>query len=84
MCVRVVETDSFSGNSLSTARAESMFEEPNGNNMMNVKLSSNCPSMASSPSADDISQSLSASEYTDADESMSAPTEFLAEVRCVF
>lgn len=55
-----------------------MIDEPNGN----VKLTSNSSviAIASSPSTDDLSQSLSASEYTDADESMSAPTEFLAEV----
>lgn len=59
-----------------------MIEEPNGNGVANMKLS---PSAAipitSSPSNDDLSQSLSTSEYTDADDSMSAPTEYLAEVR---
>lgn len=58
-----------------------MIEEPNGNNPVNVKLSSSSViPIASSTSNDDLSQSLSASEYTDADESMSAPTEYLAEV----
>lgn len=58
-----------------------MIEEPNGNNTVNVKLSSSSViPIASSTSNDDLSQSLSASEYTDADESMSAPTEYLAEV----
>lgn len=58
-----------------------MIEEPNGNNAVNVKLTSNSViPIASSTSNDDLSQSLSASEYTDADESMSAPTEYLAEV----
>lgn len=58
-----------------------MIEEPNGNNSVNVKLSSGSSlPIASSPSNDDLSQSLSVSEYTDADESMSAPTEYLAEV----
>lgn len=58
-----------------------MIEEPNGNNTVNVRLSSSSViPIASSTSNDDLSQSLSASEYTDADESMSAPTEYLAEV----
>lgn len=58
-----------------------MIEEPNGNNSVNVKLtSSSVIPIASSTSNDDLSQSLSVSEYTDADESMSAPTEYLAEV----
>lgn len=53
-----------------------MIEESNGNNLLNVNNA-----LAASPSNDDLSsQSLSISEYTDADESMSAPTEFLAEV----
>lgn len=54
-----------------------MIEEPNGNNSVNVKLttSSVIPTIATSTSNDD----LSISEYTDADESMSAPTEYLAE-----
>lgn len=58
-----------------------MIEEPNGNSMINMKLgtSTSIP-ITSSTSNDDLSQSLSASEYTDADESMSAPTEYLAEV----
>lgn len=56
-----------------------MIEESNGNNLLNVNNA-----LVASPSNDDLSsQSLSISEYTDADESMSAPTEFLAEV-CVF
>lgn len=60
-----------------------MIDEPNGNNVLNVKLTSNSSviPITSSQSTDDLSQSLSASEYTDADESMSAPTEFLAEVK---
>lgn len=58
-----------------------MIEEPNGNNSVNIKLSaSSVIPIASSTSNDDLSQSLSISEYTDADESMSAPTEYLAEV----
>lgn len=58
-----------------------MIEEPNGNNSVNVKLTaSSVIPIASSTSNDDLSQSLSVSEYTDADESMSAPTEYLAEV----
>lgn len=61
-----------------------MIEEPNGNGVINPKRSNNnataATSLPTSPSADDLSQSLSLSEYTDADESMSAPTEFLAEV----
>lgn len=56
-----------------------MIEEPNGNSTGNVKLSASSV-IASSTSNDDLSQSLSVSEYTDADESMSAPTEYLAEV----
>lgn len=56
-----------------------MIEEQNGNNPINVKLSSSTVvPIASSPSNDDLS--LSNSEYTDADE-MSAPTEYLAEVK---
>lgn len=55
-----------------------MIEEQNGNNPINVKLSSSMVvPIASSLSNDDLS--LSTSEYTDADE-MSAPTEYLAEV----
>lgn len=55
-----------------------MIEEQNGNNPINVKLSSSTVvPIASSQSNDDLS--LSTSEYTDADE-MSAPTEYLAEV----
>lgn len=61
-----------------------MIEEPNGNGVLNPKRSNNNATTAialpTSPSTDDLSQSLSLSEYTDADESMSAPTEFLAEV----
>lgn len=59
-----------------------MIEEPNGNGLINPKRPNNnaATSMPTSPSNDDLSQSLSLSEYTDADESMSAPTEFLAEV----
>lgn len=58
-----------------------MIEETNGNSTVNVKLSSSSViPIASSTSNDDLSQSLSVSEYTDADESMSAPTEYLAEV----
>lgn len=58
-----------------------MIEETNGNSTVNVRLSSSSViPIASSTSNDDLSQSLSVSEYTDADESMSAPTEYLAEV----
>lgn len=58
-----------------------MIDEPNGNNSVNIKISaSSVIPIASSTSNDDLSQSLSISEYTDADESMSAPTEYLAEV----
>lgn len=57
-----------------------MIEETNGNNTINVKVSPNSViSIATSASNDDLSLE-SASEYTDADESMSAPTEYLAEV----
>lgn len=57
-----------------------MIEETNGNNTINVKVSPNSViPIASSASNDDLSLE-SASEYTDADESMSAPTEYLAEV----
>lgn len=57
-----------------------MIEETNGNNTINVKVSPNSVMpIASSASNDDLSLE-SASEYTDADESMSAPTEYLAEV----
>lgn len=59
-----------------------MIEEQNGNNPINVKLSSSTVvPIASSQSNDDLS--LSTSEYTDADE-MSAPTEYLAEVSSKF
>lgn len=58
-----------------------MIEEPNGNGVVNMKLSPSATiPIAASPSNDDLSQSLSTSEYTDADDSMSAPTEYLAEV----
>lgn len=57
-----------------------MIEETNGNNTINVKVSPNSViPIVSSASNDDLSLE-SASEYTDADESMSAPTEYLAEV----
>lgn len=55
-----------------------MIEESNGNNLVIGKSTNS--ELVASPSTDDLSQSLSISEYTDADESMSAPTEFLAEV----
>lgn len=59
-----------------------MIEEPNGNGIVNMKLSPSASiPITTSPSNDDLSQSLSTSEYTDADDSMSAPTEYLAEVR---
>lgn len=58
-----------------------MIDEPNGNGIVNMKLSPSATiPIASSTSNDDLSQSLSISEYTDADDSMSAPTEYLAEV----
>lgn len=59
-----------------------MIEEPNGNGPINQRRpnSNATSSIPTSPSNDDLSTSLSISEYTDADESMSAPTEFLAEV----
>lgn len=53
-----------------------MIDEPNGNNLLKPKHSNG---LASSFSNDDMSQSQSISEYTDANESMSCPTEFLAE-----
>lgn len=57
-----------------------MIEESNGNGFSaGMSSGGNNPSIKSSQSIDDLSQSLSISEYTDADESMSAPTEFLAE-----
>lgn len=52
-----------------------MIDEPNGNNLLKHPNG-----LASSFSNDDMSQSQSISEYTDANESMSCPTEFLAEV----
>lgn len=57
-----------------------MIDEPNGNNLLKPKHSNG---LASSFSNDDMSQSQSQSisEYTDANESMSCPTEFLAEVK---
>lgn len=54
-----------------------MIDEPNGNNLLKPKHSNG---LVSSFSNDDMSQSQSISEYTDANESMSCPTEFLAEV----
>lgn len=60
------------------------IEETNGNSTINVKISpSSVVSIPSSTSNDDLSLSQSASEYTDADESMSAPTEYLAEVSTI-
>lgn len=57
-----------------------MIEESNGNGLLaGMSSGGNNSSLVSSQSIDDLSQSLSISEYTDADESMSAPTEFLAE-----
>ncbi|KAG4068416.1 hypothetical protein HA402_007936 [Bradysia odoriphaga] len=55
-----------------------MIDEPNGNNLLMPKHPNG---LASSFSNDDMSQSQSQSisEYTDANESMSCPTEFLAE-----
>lgn len=57
-----------------------MIEEPNGNGVINPKrpITTTTSPLPGSQSNDDLSLSLS--EYTDADESMSAPTEFLAEV----
>lgn len=58
-----------------------MIEEPNGNGIVNMKVSPSATiPITSSLSNDDLSQSISTSEYTDADDSMSAPTEYLAEV----
>lgn len=54
------------------------MDDTNGNGLLLVRPSSNSSALLSSLSTEDLSQSLS--EYTDADESMSAPTEFLAEV----
>lgn len=54
-----------------------IIDESNGNGLLNVLPSTN-NALVPSHSNEDLSQSLS--EYTDADESMSAPTEFLAEV----
>lgn len=56
-----------------------MIDEPNGNNLIKPKHSNG---LVPSFSNDDMSQSQSQSisEYTDANESMSCPTEFLAEV----
>jgi len=55
----------------------------NNINIMNgaaaVAAAAAAATLPTSASSEDLSQSLS--EYTDADESMSAPTEFLAEVR---
>lgn len=54
----------------------------NINNIMNgaaaVAAAAAAATLPTSASSEDLSQSLS--EYTDADESISAPTEFLAEV----
>lgn len=49
-----------------------MATEDNGNNIVNPE---GCLLKPNSSSNEDLS------EYTDADESISAPTEFLAEVR---
>lgn len=61
------------------------MDESNGNGLFSIISSKTSPSnggssiqLPTSMSNDDLSQSLS--EYTDADESISAPTEFLAEV----
>lgn len=75
-----------------------MIDEPNGNDVISprrtttattsaINTNAATASIPASYSNDDLSLSLS--EYTDADESMSAPTEFLAEVLntrffCVF
>lgn len=62
-----------------------MIEEANGNNTINIKISPHSViPIAASTSNDDLSLSQSVSEYTDADESMSAPTEYLAEVSVNF
>lgn len=59
-----------------------LMDDSNGNGLFAKKISStngaSSIQLPSSMSSDDLSQSLS--EYTDADESISAPTEFLAEV----
>lgn len=61
------------------------MDESNGNDLLSIlasKTASNAAGNITTPtlkSNDDSSQSLS--EYTDADESISAPTEFLAEVK---
>lgn len=62
------------------------MDESNGNGLFSNITSKTSPinnggsgiQLPTSMSNDDLSQSLS--EYTDADESISAPTEFLAEV----
>lgn len=75
-----------------------MIDEPNGNDVINPRRSTTAATASSSTNShvaavatasiptsysnDDLSLSLS--EYTDADESMSAPTEFLAEVQTFY
>lgn len=65
------------------------MDDSNGNGLFAIKTSTassghggNNIQLPTSMSSDDLSQSLS--EYTDADESISAPTEFLAEVKFVY
>lgn len=64
-----------------------LLDDTNGNGILiahptKTTTNTTVSTLLSSLSTEDLSQSLS--EYTDADESMSAPTEFLAEVSCVF
>lgn len=61
--------DDSNGNGFFAIKTQKASSNNGGNNIL----------LPTSMSSDDLSQSLS--EYTDADESISAPTEFLAEVR---
>lgn len=70
-----------------TAVAAAALSAANNINIMNgaaavaAVAAAAATTLPTSASSEDLSQSLS--EYTDADESISAPTEFLAEVRAL-
>lgn len=65
-----------------TAAGAALMATTNNINIMNgaaAAAAASASGLPTSASSEDLSQSLS--EYTDADESVSAPTEFLAEVK---
>lgn len=77
-------TDNATATTTTAAAAAAALSAANNMNIMNgaaavAAAAAAAATLPTSASSEDLSQSLS--EYTDADESISAPTEFLAEVR---